>query len=598
MRAEVASESLGALPVAGGVRFRVWSTRATEVAVVLYDRPGAGQECAVREERPLAAAGGGLFEATLDLTEGTLYKFRVDGDVYPDPYARSLPYGVHGPAEVVRPRYRARATGWRPRPLAECVIYELHVGTFTPAGTFAAAAARLPELAELGVTAIELMPLSSFPGRRGWGYDGVGHFAPYAGYGSPDDLRALVDAAHLLGLSVLLDVVYNHFGPEGNYLACYSPEYFTKERRTPWGDAVNLGSPFMRRFVVDNARYWLQEFGFDGLRLDATHAMHDSEQQSILAELAAEVATLPHRRILIAEDERNDPGLILERGLDGVWADDFHHLVHVLLTGERDGYYAGYEPRVDDLARCIERGFFYEGQPWPATGEPRGASAAGLPAPSLIYCLQNHDQVGNRALGERLNNLVGLDLYCAASALLLFLPMTPLLWMGQEWAASSPWLYFTDQPPELGEKITAGRRGEFAGFAAFRDPARREQIPDPQADATFERSRLDWDERERGPHAAVLGLYRALLQLRRTDPVLRLHDRANMSVGTFDKSALWVSRRGAEGERLLVVDFGREPDPRPPASLSPRSWRVMLRTDGEGLPPARAAIYMRQGGAR
>jgi maltooligosyltrehalose trehalohydrolase len=475
------------------------------------------------------------------------------------------------------------------------VIYELHVGTFTPEGTFAAATARLPALAELGVTAIELMPLSSFPGRRGWGYDGVGHFAPYAGYGAPDELRALVDEAHLLGMNVLLDVVYNHFGPEGNYLACYSPEYFTRERRTPWGDAVDLDAPRMRRFILDNARYWLREFGFDGLRLDATHALYDPEERSILAELAAEVAALPGRRIVVAEDETNDPGLVLRRGLDGVWADDFHHLLHVLLTGERDGYYAGYEPRLADLARCIERGFFYEGQPWPPTGAPRGASAAELPAPSLIYCLQNHDQVGNRALGERLHHLVGLDVYCAASALLLFLPMTPLLWMGQEWAASAPWQYFTDQPPALGELITAGRRAEFAGFAAFRDPERRERIPDPQDPATFERSKLDWRERERPPHAAVLALYGALLRMRRDDPVLRMHERKNMSVEALNEDVLWVSRRGPEGERLLVLDLGRRPDPRPPAG---RPWRTLLRTDGEGLPPARAAIYMLPGGAR
>ncbi|WAS90628.1 malto-oligosyltrehalose trehalohydrolase [Nannocystis punicea] len=591
---------LGAALVPDGVRFRVWSTRAAQVAVVVYERSHDGEPPRARAELPLHGLGDGLFEATYDLPEGALYRFQLDDAEVPDPYARALPYGVHGPAEVVRGRHEPRATDWRPRPLAECVIYELHVGTFTPEGTFAAAAAKLPLLTELGVTAIELMPLSSFPGARGWGYDGVGHFAPYAGYGRPDDLRALVDAAHLLGMNVLLDVVYNHFGPEGNYLASYSPEYFAHEVQTPWGDALNFATPAMRRFVVANARYWLTEFGFDGLRLDATHAMFDPDEPPILAELAADVRGLPHHHLLIAEDETNDPALVLQRGLDAIWADDFHHVVHVLVTGERDGYYAAFEPRVADLARCIERGFVYEGQAWPPSGKPRGADASGLAAQSFVYCLQNHDQIGNRALGERLHHLTELDRYCAASALLLFLPMTPLLFMGQEWAASAPWQYFTDHPQELGERVTAGRRAEFKLFAAFHDPERRERIPDPQQAETFERSRLDWSERDRGPHAGVLALYRALLGLRRRDLTLKVQDRSSMSVGTSDEDVLWVMRSGPGGDRLLVVDFGPRADPGPPAALAGRRWRPLLTSGAEvhpDLPPARAAIYAGDGDA-
>ncbi|MDC0719034.1 malto-oligosyltrehalose trehalohydrolase [Nannocystis bainbridge] len=594
-----ALSDLGAALVDGGVRFRVWTTRATEVAVVLYDRADDGSPVA-REARPLEPRGDGLFEAFYDLPEGTLYRFKLGDAEVPDPYARALPFGLHGPAEVVRGHYQPRATDWRPRPLADCVLYELHIGTFTPEGTFAAAAARLPLLAELGITAIELMPLSSFPGARGWGYDGVAHFAPYAGYGPADDLRALVEVAHGLGMNVLLDVVYNHFGPEGNYLSSYAPEYFAHDVQTPWGDALNFATPAMRRLVLDNVRYWLTEFGFDGLRLDATHAMVDPTERPILAELTADVRGAPDHRILIAEDETNDPAIVLGVGLDAIWADDFHHSLHVVLTGERDGYYGAFEPSVQDLARCIERGFLYEGQAWPPSGKPRGADASGLPAPAFVYCLQNHDQVGNRALGERLHHLTSLDKYCAASALLLFLPMTPLLWMGQEWAASAPWLFFTDHPQELGEKVTAGRRAEFQLFAAFHDPEQQAKIPDPQDPATFERSRLDWSERDAGEHAGVLALYRALLHLRRDDPTLRQQDRSNMSVGTVGDHVLWVLRRGPAGDRVLVIDFGPEPQAHPPGPPPGREWQLLLTSGGEvhpDLPPARAAIYGASGDA-
>lgn len=592
--------NLGAALEGGGVRFRVWSTRAGRVAVVLHERPEGDGPPVAREERPLQPLGDGLFEAFYDLPEGTLYRFKLDDAEVPDPYARALPFGVHGPAEVVRAHHEWRASEWRPRPLTDCVIYELHVGTFTPEGTFAAATEKLPLLAELGITAIELMPLSSFSGARGWGYDGVGHFAPHAGYGRPDELRALVDAAHLLGMNVLLDVVYNHFGPEGNYLGSYSPEYFAHAVQTPWGDALNFAAPAMRRLVVDNARYWLTEFGFDGLRLDATHAMVDPTERPILAELAAEVRSLPEHRLLVAEDETNDPALVLGLGLDAIWADDFHHVVHVLLTGERDGYYDAFEPKVFELARCIERGFVYEGQAWPPSGKPRGADASGLPAPAFVYCLQNHDQVGNRALGDRLHHQSPLDLYCAASMLLLFLPMTPLLWMGQEWAASAPWQYFTDHPKELGEQVTAGRRAEFKLFAAFHDPEQQQQIPDPQDPATFERSRLDWGERDAGEHAGVLALYRALLHLRREDETLRVPDRSNMSVGTVGDQILWVLRKGPGGDRLLVVDFGPCDAGGPPTPPEGRAWRLLLSSGSEAhpaLPPARAAIYAADGDA-
>lgn len=588
---------LGATVVDDGVRFRVWSTRAERVAVALYSGIDVSGAPTIAREHPLAARGDGLFEATLELTAGALYKFRVNDDLYPDPYARHLPLGVHGPAEVMR-QAAAPPGQHRRRRLAECVIYELHVGTFTREGTFAAATQRLPALAELGVTAIELMPVSSFSGRRGWGYDGVAHFAPHAAYGRPEDLRALIEAAHALGLAVILDVVYNHFGPEGNYLGAYSPEYFTDAVHTPWGQALDYATPAMRRFVVENALYWLTEFDLDGLRLDATHTIIDASERKILAELVEAVRGLDDPRILIAEDERNDPALVLTTGLDAVWADDFHHIVHVLSTGERDGYYDQFEPSLVQLARCIDRGFFYEGQPWRPSGEPRGAPADAMPAPAFVYCLQNHDQVGNRALGERLHHIAPRDLYCAMTALLLFLPTTPLLWMGQEWGASTPWFYFTDHPPELGARVTEGRRGEFKAFAGFTDPDRRAQIPDPQAEASYRDSQLRWEERDSPGHRELLALHRVLLRLRRDDAVLRVPDRQRTSVGTDGQRSLWVRRWTDAGQRLLVIDLGERPDLAPPAAVEAGTWSLLLRAGGEsipGLPPARAAIYAAEG---
>ena len=585
-RSDAAFPALGAFPDADGVLFRVWAAATARVAVVLYAR--SGDELVVVAEHPLPPVGGGVFAAHVPAAPGALYKFRVGDQELPDPYARSLPYGVHGPAEVVTPVVVDRGD-WRPRPLSACVIYELHIGTFTPEGTFAAATARLPELAALGVTALEILPVSSFSGRRGWGYDGVAHFAPHAPYGGADDLRALVAAAHALGMNVLLDVVYNHFGPEGNYLGSYNPGYFARDIVTPWGQALDYTAPAMRRHVVDNALYWLTEFGFDGLRLDATHAIQDPSERKILHELVAEVRALGGEHRLIAEDETCHPDLIHETGLDALWADDFHHILHALLTGERDGYYGEYTISVAELARCVARGFAFEGETWTLNGRPRGGPTDELPAPAFVLCLQNHDQVGNRALGERLHHLADLDAYCAASMLLLFLPMTPLLWMGQEWAASTPWLYFTDHPPELGAQVTAGRRAEFSAFAGFRDPAARAEIPDPQAAATFTASQLRWAERDEPPHADVLALYRALLHLRQADPVLSTGDRDSMSVGTAG-DRLWICRHGAAGRRLLVVDFGARPDPSPP-DAAPGRWTLLQAASGPALPPPRAAIY-------
>jgi maltooligosyltrehalose trehalohydrolase len=540
---------LGAFPRADGISFRLFTTTASRCQVRLFD-----SDRQTVATHPLTAIGGGYFEADLQAPNARSYMFVLDGKELPDPYARFLPFGVHGPASLVGPHHRWQHANVS-RPLCEHVIYEMHVGTFTDAGTYRAATERLRDLASLGVTAIELMPVSSFAGSRGWGYDGVAHFAPFAPYGSPDDLRFLVDEAHGLGLAMFLDVVYNHFGPAGNYLPAYSPRYFSETVKNAWGNAPDFENPLMRQYVLDNARYWLTEFRFDGLRLDATHTIADPSPTHILRELATEVSQLDPPRLLIAEDERNDPELVAAHGLHAIWADDFHHQVRVTLTGEREGYFAGYRPGANDLAETIQGGWLYRGQIYPPTSDPRGHDASHLPAEAFVYCIQNHDQVGNRALGDRLSHSVSIDAYCSVSALLLLLPTTPLLFMGQEWAASSPFLFFTDHEEELGRRIVDGRRKEFRHFRAFADPGGTARIPDPQATETFMRSRLRWHERSEGDHHRVLTLYRKLLAVRRTDPVLRAASRDALEVSARD-SVLSVRRWSAAGDRLLLVNMG------------------------------------------
>lgn len=575
---------LGARVVPGGTRFGAFVTTARTCAVRLQGPDGRALGTHELARHPAAA---GHFEADVPgVGHGALYKFVLDGRELPDPYARFLPQGVHGPAMVYESRYDWRHGEGVTRPLSEHVLYELHVGTFTERGTYSGVRERLADLASLGVTAIELMPVAAFPGQRGWGYDGVALYAPFAPYGEPDELRRLVDEAHGAGLAVFLDVVYNHLGPAGNYLTAYSPEYFTSEFRNAWGDAPNYARPAMRRYVLDNARYWLGEFRFDGLRLDATHAITDPNQgpRHILAELADEVAARFPGRLLIAEDDRNEARLVREVGLDALWADDFHHAVRVSLTHERDGYYAAYEPGPKTIAETLQGGWLYQGQVYPPRGEPRGSSAAGLPAEAFVYCIQNHDQIGNRALGDRLGEAVSLDAYCAASTLLLFLPMTPLLFMGQEWAASSPFQFFTDHEEELGRAVSAGRREEFKHFRAFSDPAARAKIPDPQAEATFLRSRLDWSERDRGAHGRVLSLYRQLLALRRQDPVLSRPSRERLAARAEGQVLIVRRWSGAEAgapveERWLLVHFGQGAVPLTSLGVPEGKARLLLRSD-------------------
>jgi maltooligosyltrehalose trehalohydrolase len=584
---------LGAHAEAVGVRFAAF-TDAARCAVQLVDDAQR-----VLSTLAMEPCGDGYFQLlTPEAKRGSLYFFLVDGQRLPDPYARYLPQGVHGPAEVVGSDYAFKHLP-PARPLRAQVIYELHVGTFTEQGTFEATRLCLPALAELGVTTVELMPIAAFSGERGWGYDGVALFAPHAAYGTPDQLRELIDAAHGLGLGVILDVVYNHFGPSGNYLGAYSNRHFSDEFSNAWGKAPNFAEPALRELVLDNARYWLREFSFDGLRLDATHAIVDASPQHILSELVKVARELAPAQLLIAEDDRNLAELVTEIGLDALWADDFHHQLRVTLSGERAGYYAAYEPSAQGVADVINRGWLYAGQRHPLTGKPRGTSPKDLSAEALVYCIQNHDQIGNRALGDRLHAVAGHEAFRAASLLLLFLPATPLLFMGQEWAASTPFLYFTDHDAELGAQVREGRRREFAAFPEFADENAREKIPDPQAIATFEASKLKWSERVLPEHRATLELYRAALQLRRSDPVLSSSGRAQLLAEAFGDLVL-VYRWHGQQCRVVAFNFGRErlPQHELTARLRVQAPRVVLQSCaelGDGLPARNAVMLAGQG---
>jgi maltooligosyltrehalose trehalohydrolase len=513
----------------GRTAFRLWAPGRARVELQLHDDPS--QRRAMRRD-----ADGWHELAVQDAPAGTRYRFVVDGELaVPDPASRFNPDDVHGASQVVDPRAFAWSdAAWRGRPWHEAVVYELHVGTFTPEGTFAAAAARLGDLARLGVTAIELMPVADFPGRRGWGYDGVLLYAPEASYGTPAALKALVDAAHGLGLMVLLDVVYNHFGPEGNYLHAYAPEFFNPAHATPWGAAINFdgehGRP-VRDFYVHNALYWIEEFRFDGLRLDAVHAIRDDSPRHIVEEIAAALGDGPGRERqvhLVLENERNEARRLAcggpPRGATAQWNDDLHHAAHALLTGEGDAYYGDYiEAPAAMLARALAEGFVFQGQASAFRGgAAHGEASTERPPTAFVSFLQNHDQVGNRAFGERLSALADPARLDAAYACLLLSPHVPMLFNGEEFAAATPFLYFCDFGPELAAAVSRGRRAEFARFAAFADPAARERIPDPEAAATFEASTLRWAERDEGAHAARRSLIAALLRLRHEHLVPRL----------------------------------------------------------------------------
>jgi maltooligosyltrehalose trehalohydrolase len=569
------------------VTFRVWAPTHRQVDLVL--RPGDASV----ERLSLLPGDEGIFTLTRQcVSKGDLYEYRLDGrGPFPDPASRYQPLGVHGPSAVIDPRSFAWSDqGWRGIPLQRAVIYELHVGTFTDAGTFAGVTGQLSYLAELGVTVVELMPVADFPGARNWGYDGVSLFAPSRAYGTPDDLRRLVDTAHRLGLAVILDVVYNHFGPDGAYAGVFCPFYFSTRHRTPWGAAVNLdgeGSIQVREFFIENALHWLHEYHFDGLRLDATHGLADDSPRHLAAELAVRArASLPDRQLLLfAEDDRNLAAIVRAPedggwGLDAVWADDFHHQVRRLAAGDRDGYFEDYRGTIDDLAATIRQGWFYTGQFSAHQARPRGTDPSGVPLDRMIVCIQNHDQIGNRPFGRRLNHQIEPALFRALSALLLFVPETPLLFMGQEWAASTRFLFFTDHHGELGELVTKGRRAEFSRFDAFSDPVLQTRIPDPQALTTFAESRLLWKEIANSPHAGIHELYRTMLNMRHTEPALK--SRGDLDVTTFDSASLGLLRRQS-GDALLLVLCAEAPGQIDLHDWAPArvcsTWEIVLCTE-------------------
>lgn len=520
----------GAEITAEGIRFALWAPTAREVRLVL---DGA--------EQPMMVAQDGWYRlVTPQARPGSRYGYRIDGNlVVPDPASRFQPDDVHGLSLVVDPRaYEWSDRTWTGRPWDETVLYEVHVGTATPEGTYAGLMNKLEALRDLGITAIELMPIGEFPGRRNWGYDGVLPYAPDAAYGTPDDLKRLVERAHELGLMVFLDVVYNHFGPSGNYLHAYAQSFFTERHPTPWGAGINVdgeGSRVVRDFFFHNALYWLEEFHFDGLRFDAVHAITDDSSPHFIAELATRIRqVISDRHIhLVLENEANEARWL---GRDAEkrpqlhtaqWADDIHNAWHALLTGEDEGYYEDYADQpLKRLGRALAEGFAYQGDPSAHKGgAPRGEPSAHLPPTAFVSFLQNHDQVGNRAFGERLSHLIAPERLALARAIFLLSPQVPLLFMGEEWETSSPFQFFVDfeNDPDLAKAVREGRRGEFKRFKAFTDPEMSQRIPDPTDRSTFERSRIDWSEMERPPHRDSLAETRRLLALRHAEilPLIR-----------------------------------------------------------------------------
>jgi len=547
---------IGAEPTARGVHFRVWAPARREVAVV----PEVGEPVALRPEP------GGYFAGELaGLGPGARYRFRLDGELLrPDPVSRFQPEGPHGPSQVIDPsRFGWTDASWPGIRLGGQVLYELHVGTFTPNGTWAAAACELSSLADLGVTCLELMPVADFPGRFGWGYDGVDLFAPTRLYGEPDEMRAFVDRAHALGLGVILDVVYNHLGPDGNYLPDFAPQYFTERHETEWGvplDVEGERSGPVRELLVENAGYWISEFHLDGLRFDATQAMFDGSREHVLCAISrrAREAAGPRAIILVAENEPQDVRLVRRRdeggyGLDAVWNDDFHHSAVVALTGRREAYYSDHAGSPQELVSAAKHGFLFQGQRYAWQGKPRGTPARGVPHAAFVCFLENHDQVANSAGGERVRALTTPGRWRAMTALLLLGPWTPMLFQGDEYGSTRAFLYFADHHRTLAPRVRCGRAEFLRQFPSIAAPDLRDRLDDPADSRTFERCKLDRSEAS----GELLALHRDLLELRRTDPVVRAQGADGLDGSVIAPEALalrWLAPDGAD--RLLLVNLG------------------------------------------
>jgi maltooligosyltrehalose trehalohydrolase len=561
----------------GQAQFRFWAPDCETVFLHLEGRP-----------LPMTRGDDGVFEALATCGAGARYKYKIAADLLvPDPASRAQNGDVHDDSLVVDQAFDWVHADWRGRPWHESVIYELHPGAF---GGFSGIPKHLPRLAALGVTAVELMPIADFPGRRNWGYDGVLPYAPDTAYGTPAELKAMVDTAHGLGLQVFLDVVYNHFGPDGNYLNSYAAGFFREDIHTPWGGAIDFRRPQVRRFFIENALYWLEDYRFDGLRFDAVHAIPDD---TFLAEMAAEIReAFTGRHVhLILENEENEAALLraapADRKYDAQWTDDWHHCLHVLLTGESEGYYGDFQNPAEMLARCMAEGFAYQGEPSAhADGAPRGTPSAHLPPTAFVICLQNHDQIGNRAMGERLTVLAHKQALRAATVLLLLSPQIPMLFMGEEYWSKVPFLFFTDHHDELADAVRNGRRKEFAHFAAFSDPETRKQIPDPNARETFESSIPDWP-------ASGDEFHRQLLALRRKEITPHLPGTLSVKAEALGKTGIlgqW--RLGNGGILTLAANFGAQSITCPPCPGEEIFSTVDSLFPGETIPAYTACAWL------
>ncbi len=540
----------------GSTQFRLWAPGCEKIGLSL-EAPGKSSG----DVLDMAAQPEGWFELTVPgVGAGALYRFVLpDGLQVPDPASRFQPQDVHGPSEVIDPAAYDWTVSWPGRPWNEIVLYELHVGAFTPEGTFRAAIGKLDHLAALGVTGIEVMPVWDFPGKRNWGYDGVLPYAPDSSYGRPEDFKALIEAAHQRGIAVLLDVVYNHFGPDGNYLPVYAPKFFTERHETPWGAAVNFDcehSKPVREFVINNALYWLEEFDLDGLRLDAVHAIIDEGPKHLLDELSERVRAASHRPVhLLLENEDNEPRRLTREDGEPVhytaqWNDDLHHVLHVAATGEDSGYYADYAGQTSLLATALAEGFAYQGQMMPYRGSARGEPAAYLPPGAFVAFIQNHDQIGNRAFGDRLGQTASPEAMRALAAVYLLLPQTPMLFMGEEWGATQPFPFFCDFEGDLADAVRNGRRSEFARFPEFQDPEQRDRIPDPLAESTFTSAKLDWSAIDQ----THLAHYTALLAARRSHIVPLLDHITHAGSATEHGRSAVQARWQLDAGRSLVLD--------------------------------------------
>lgn len=545
------ARQFGARLTKDGASFRLWAPAAKRVDLLL-DKPYA-----------LARGDDGWFSADIaGVKPGARYKFRIDDEIdVPDPASAFQPDDVSGPSEVIdHGAYRWRATGWRGRPWQEAVLLESHVGTFTPEGSYRAMIGKLDHLVATGITALELMPLADFAGRRNWGYDGVLWYAPDSAYGRPDDLKTLIDEAHLRGLMVFLDVVYNHFGPEGNYLGRYAPTFFT-EAQTPWGSAIDYRVREVRAFAIENALYWLREYRFDGLRLDAVHAVSEPGEISMLHDLsraAGELAVETGRHIHLVLENDDNAASLLDVGEDpprgkyrAQWNDDYHHTWHVLLTGETQGYYGDYaKSPLRDITRALASGFVYQGEASAHRGgQLRGEPSGALAPTAFVNFLQNHDQIGNRALGDRLENIAKPKAIEAALAITLLAPMVPMLFMGEEWGSEAPFPFFCDFQGDLANAVRQGRRKEFAGaYAKYGD-----EIPDPLEESTFQSAVLDWDARNDAAGGRRLALVRDLLEIRRREIIPRLAGAAFGEAQAADDGLLTAIWRMRDGTTLSLL---------------------------------------------